>query len=99
MLLKLEGFKYATSLDLNMGYYHIQLSKNESNLCTIILPWGKYRYKLLPKGVSNSTDIIQHNLNDLFHGLEFIHAYIDELLILIKGDWTENLQKLELTIY
>jgi len=25
MLLKLEGFKYATSLDLNMGYYHIEL--------------------------------------------------------------------------
>ena len=25
LLLKLEGFKYATSLDLNMGYYHIEL--------------------------------------------------------------------------
>ena len=42
MLLKLEGFQYATSLDLNMGYYHIQLSKNASNLCEIILPWVKY---------------------------------------------------------
>ena len=26
MLFKLEGFQYATSLDLNMGYYHIQLT-------------------------------------------------------------------------
>ena len=26
MLLKLYGFQYATSLDLNMGYYHIHLS-------------------------------------------------------------------------
>ena len=42
MLLKLEGFQYATSLDLNMGYYHIGLSENASNLCTIILPQGKY---------------------------------------------------------
>ena len=25
LLLKLEGFKYASSLDLNMGYYHIKL--------------------------------------------------------------------------
>ena len=25
LLLKLEGFQYATSLDLNMGYYHIEL--------------------------------------------------------------------------
>ena len=38
ILLKLEGFKYATSLDLNMGSYHIRLGENTSNLCTIILP-------------------------------------------------------------
>ena len=37
MLLKLDVFQYATSLDLNMGYYHIRISKNTSNLCTIIL--------------------------------------------------------------
>ena len=28
MLLKLEGFQYDTSLDLDMGYYHIQLIDN-----------------------------------------------------------------------
>ena len=38
MLQKLEGFKYATSLDLNMGYYHIQLSPKSSKYCTIVLP-------------------------------------------------------------
>ena len=27
ILLNLEGFQYATSLELNMGYYHISLSK------------------------------------------------------------------------
>ena len=42
MLLKLEGFQYAASLDLYMGYYHIQLSENKSSLFIIILPWGKY---------------------------------------------------------
>ena len=42
MLLKWDGFQYATSLHLNMGYYHIQIIKNASNLCTTILPWGKY---------------------------------------------------------
>ena len=41
MLLKVEGFQYTTPLDLNMGYYHIRLGKNASNLCTIIPPWEK----------------------------------------------------------
>ena len=62
------GFQYATSLDSDMGYYRIKLSKNASNLCTIILLWGKYCYKHLPMGNVNSPDIFQQKLNDLFHG-------------------------------
>ena len=41
LLLKLEGFQYGTSLDLNMGYYHIELSPDSKRICTIVLPWGK----------------------------------------------------------
>ena len=69
MLLKLEGFHYATSLDLNMGYYHIRLSKNASNLCTIIITLGKYWYKRLTMGVADSPYIFEHKMNDLFHVL------------------------------
>ena len=36
---ELEGFWYAVLLDLSMGYSHIRLSENASNLCTIIIPW------------------------------------------------------------
>jgi hypothetical protein len=38
MLLNIEGFQYATSLDLNMGYYHIELNPNSRRLCTIVYP-------------------------------------------------------------
>ena len=80
LLLKLEDFWYATSLGLNMVYYHTRFSENASNLCTIIFLWGKYRYEYLPMGVLNSPDIFQQKMNDLFHGFEFIRAYIYELL-------------------
>ena len=45
---KLEDCQYDTSFDLNMGYYHIQLTEDASNLCMHILPWEKYCYKCLP---------------------------------------------------
>ena len=48
LLLKLEGFQHATSLDLNMGYYHIELMPFSKRLCTIIMPWGRYEYQQLP---------------------------------------------------
>ena len=63
MLLKLEGFQYATSLDLNMGYYHIELSPDSKKLCTIVLPWGKYEYQRLPMGLCNSPDIFQEKMS------------------------------------
>ena len=39
LLLTLEGFQFATSLDLNMGYYHTELDPESSRLCTNVLPW------------------------------------------------------------
>ena len=43
ILLKLEGFKYDTLLDLKMVYYHIRIIMNAINMCKIILLWGKYK--------------------------------------------------------
>ena len=37
-LQELEGFTYATALDLNMGYYTIRLDPKSSEICTIIFP-------------------------------------------------------------
>ena len=74
MLFKLEGLQYAMPLDLNVGYSHIKISENASNLCTIVLLFVKYRYKRLTMGVSNSSDIFQHKINDLFHVFESIYA-------------------------
>jgi hypothetical protein len=44
ILQELEKFAYATSLDLNMGYYTIRLHPDSQKLCTIVTPLGKYKY-------------------------------------------------------
>jgi len=63
LLLKLECFQYGTSLDLNMGYYHIKLNPDAKKLCTIVLPcWGKYEYQRLPMRLCNSPDIFQEKM-------------------------------------
>jgi len=95
MLQKLEGFMYATSLDLNMGYYHILLSLNSSRYCTIVLPWGKYEYLRLPMGLCNSPDIFQEKMGELFAGLEFARAYIDDLLVISTSTLADHLDKLD----
>jgi hypothetical protein len=56
-LQELEGFTYATALDLNMGYYTIRLDPAAATICTIIFPWGKYFYQRLPMEFAGSADI------------------------------------------
>ena len=47
--------------------------------------WGKYRYKRLPMGIDNYSDMLQQKMNDLFNGFQFILAFTDDFLILTKG--------------
>ena len=95
MLLKLEGFQYATSLDLNMGYYHIKLDASSRKLCTIVLPWGKFEYNALPMGLCSSCDIFQEKMSDLMQGLDFVRTYIDDLLCITSSTHDDHLSKLD----
>ena len=38
VLQEIDGFTYATSFDLNMGYCTIRLDGNAQRICTLILP-------------------------------------------------------------
>ncbi len=94
-LQELEGFMYATALDLNMGYYTIRLDPMASEMCTIIFPWGKYSYLRLPMGFAGSADIFQAEMGNLMASLEYVRAYIDDLLVITKRSLDDHLNKLE----
>jgi hypothetical protein len=98
VLQELEGFTYATALDLNMGYYTISLDPDASKVCTIIFPWGKYSYKRLPMGIAGSPDIFQEKMSDLMATLEFVRTYLDDLLIITKGSLEDHLEKLSMVL-
>jgi hypothetical protein len=70
VLQELEGFTYATTLDLNMGYYTIRLNPNSSKICTLIFPWGKYSYIRLPMGIAGSPYIFRAKMSELMVALE-----------------------------
>ncbi len=72
VLQELEGFTFATALDLNMGYYTIRLDPDASKTCTIIFPWAKYLYLRLPMGIAGSPDIFQAKMSKLMVALEFV---------------------------
>ena len=90
-----EGFTYASQLDLNMAYYNIRLEPDSSIIFTIILPWGEYFCKRLSMGVARSPNIFQEKITGLMSDLEYVRAYIDDLLIISKEFFRDQLTKLE----
>ena len=94
VLQELEGFTFATALDLNMGYYTIRLDPDASRICTIIFPWGKYSYKRLPMGTAGSPDIFQAKMSELMATLEYVRTYLDDLLVITKESLEDHLEKL-----
>ena len=98
LLQTLTGFTYATAIDLSMGYYHIPLDEASQKLCSMVLPWAKYQWTRLPMGVKCAPDIFQSIVSNLFSDLEWVRAYIDDILITSDGTYEDHLKKVELVL-
>jgi hypothetical protein len=80
MIRSMEGFTFASALDLNMGYYHIKLDNDADaqKLCTIVFPWhmGKYKYKRLPMGIKIAPDVFQNVISKRVQDMEYVKTNI-----------------------
>ncbi len=94
LLLGSEEFSFTTALDLNMGYYTIRLDPDAFKICTIIFSWGKYSYKQLSMGIAGSPDIFLGKKLELMKSLEYVQAYLDDLLCISKLSFEGHLEEL-----
>ena len=97
-LQRMEKFQWASAIDLNMGYYHLTLDLKTREICSLIFPWGRYRYKRLPMGAATAPDVFQEKMNNLFNELEFVKVYIDDLLVISADSFDDHLEKLEVVL-
>ena len=63
-------------------------------MCTIVLPWVKYKYTKLLMGVSTIPGIFQEKMHSIMEGLEFMRCYLDNLLIFINSTHDNYLSKI-----
>jgi hypothetical protein len=80
---------------LKHGLLYNQVRPHSHQMCTIIFPWGKYSYQRLPMGFAGLADIFQAEMGNLMATLEYVRAYIDDLLVITKGSLDDHLDKLK----
>ncbi len=76
-------------------YGLLRLDPDASRICTVIFPWGKYSYERLPMGIADSPDIFQSKMLELMEDLEYVRAYLDDLLCISRSSLEDHLKNLK----
>lgn len=93
----LAGNQYFTVLDLNQGYYQLEIPPDERWKTAFTTPDGKYEFCRLPMGYTDAPYEFQMLINKMLDGLMYKHClgYFDDLISFGK-DWTEHLNNTRL---
>ncbi|XP_028419155.1 uncharacterized protein K02A2.6-like [Dendronephthya gigantea] len=90
LLPELAKAKVFSTVDLRAGYWHCVLEEDSSFLTTFATPYGRYRWRRLPFGLSVSSEIFQKRVHQVLDGLDGILDITDDILIYGVGATEED---------
>ena len=83
---KLANSLVFSSLDTSSGFFQIPLEESSSALTTFITPFGRFRFKRIPMGITSSPEIFQKKMSELLAGHEGCDVIMDDILIYGKDE-------------
>lgn len=70
-----------STLDATCGYWQIPVDEKSSKLLTFDTPYGHFRFRRLPFGISSASEVFQRTMNQLFGDIEGCEIIVDDILV------------------
>ena len=78
---RMPNARVFSKFDATSGYWQLPLTDESSYLTTFNTQFGRYRYKVMPFGISSASEIWQRAMVDEFGQLEGVEIVADDILI------------------
>ena len=87
---RLHRAKVFSVLDVRNGFWHVKLDESSSLLTTFHTPFGHYRWKRMPFGISSAPEVFQHRMHELIQGLVGVEVIADDFVAVGCGETLEK---------
>ena len=77
---RLYGAKVFTVLDVRNGFWHVPLDEESSLLTTFNTPFGRYRWRRMPFGISSAPEVFQRRMHEVVEGLQGVEVVADDFV-------------------
>lgn len=99
IILKFQGAKYLSSIDLTAGYWQCQLAKNSREITAFLHKGRNFQFKVLPFGLVNSVAEFQKIIDKVLgpNILQFAAVYVDDIHIM-STSFEEHIYHLQMIL-
>ena len=92
MLGRLEGAKWFSKMDANSGFWQIEMGEKSRPLTTFITPFGRFRFRKMPFGISAAPEFFQRQMEKILEGEEGVVCMMDDVLVFGDTQEVHNLR-------